>query len=50
MGVLRSGGVRIIHNKVLGGWYVVRGPHNTPISGRFDSKYDAEQWLQRHKR
>jgi len=40
-------GVRIVHNKVLGGWYVVRGPHDTPISGKFDSKYDAQEWLRR---
>ena len=25
--------VRIVHNKLLGGWYVVRGPHQTPLSG-----------------
>lgn len=39
--------VRIIHNKLLGGWYVVRGPHQTPISGRFDTKADALAWLNR---
>lgn len=40
-------GVRIVHNKLLGGWYVVRGPHQTPISGRFDTKAEAEAWLLR---
>lgn len=37
--------VRIVYNKLLGGWYVVRGPHQTPLSGRFDSKAAAEAWL-----
>lgn len=36
---------RIVHNRILGGWYVVRGPHQTPISGRFDSKADAQASL-----
>lgn len=40
-------GVRIIHNRVLGGWFVVRGPHDTPISGRFDSKAEAQASLER---
>lgn len=38
-------GVRIVHNKLLGGWYVVRGPHQTPLNGRFDSKAEAQAWL-----
>jgi hypothetical protein len=46
----RSSGVRIVHNRLLGGWYIVRGPHQTPISGRFDSKGEAESWLNRQKR
>lgn len=33
--------VRIVHNKLLGGWFVVRGPHQTPLSGKFDSRADA---------
>lgn len=41
----RGSGVRIVHNKLLGGWYVVRGPHQTPIGGRFDSKAEAQAWL-----
>ena len=36
---------RIVHNKLLGGWYVVRGPHQTPISGRFDTRAEAQMWL-----
>jgi len=39
--------VRIVHNKLLGGWFVVTGPHQTPISGRFDSKEEAKAWLAR---
>ena len=42
-----SAAVRIVFNRLLGGWYVVRGPHQTPLSGRFDSKADAEAWLKR---
>jgi len=42
-----AGEVRIVHNRMLGGWYVVRGPQHTPISGRFDSKEEAMAWLSR---
>lgn len=39
-------GARIVHNKLLeGGWYVVIGPHQTPLNGRFDSKAEAEAYL-----
>lgn len=40
-------GIRIVHNRLLGGWFVVRGPHQTPLTGRFDSKADAVAWLNR---
>lgn len=40
-----ASGIRIVHNKLLGGWYVVRGPHQTPLNGRFDSKAKAQAWL-----
>ncbi len=40
-----SSDVRIVNNKLLGGWYVVRGSSDTPISGRFSSKEAAQQWL-----
>lgn len=43
----RIPGVRIVYNKLLGGWFIVRGPHQTPIGGRFDSKADAEAHLMR---
>jgi hypothetical protein len=30
--------IRIVHNRLLGGWFIVRGPHQTPIAGRFDTR------------
>jgi hypothetical protein len=39
--------IRIIHSRVLGGWFVVRGPHQTPISGRFQTRADALAHLNR---
>lgn len=39
--------VRIVYNKLLGGWYIVRGPHQTPISGRFNSREEAKAHLDR---
>jgi hypothetical protein len=40
-------GVRIIYNRILGGWFVVRGAHQTPLTGRFDTKAAAIAWLSR---
>ena len=40
-------GVRIIYNRILGGWFVVRGAHQTPLTGRFDTKAAAIAWLTR---
>ncbi len=37
--------LRIVHSKILGGWLIVRGPHMTPIGGRFNSKSEALQHL-----
>ena len=37
---------KIVHNRLLGGWYVVRGPYQTPLSGKFDSKAEARAWLE----
>jgi len=37
--------IRIVHSKILGGWFIVRGPHMTPIGGRFESKAAALQHL-----
>lgn len=39
--------IRIVYNKLLRGWYVVRGPHQTPLSGRFESRAAAKAWLER---
>jgi hypothetical protein len=39
--------IRIIHSRILGGWFIVRGPHMTPISGRFDSRAQALAHLKR---
>lgn len=33
--------MKIVYNKLLNGWYIVRGAHHTPISGRFDTKAQA---------
>lgn len=33
---------KIVYNKLLGGWYVITGPHQTPLNGRFDSKEEAQ--------
>ena len=37
--------VKIVLNKLLGGWYIVRGPHHSPIAGRFATKAEALAWL-----
>ena len=46
---MAKNGVRIVFNKLLGGWYVVRGPHQTPLNGKFESKAEAQAWLNRDK-
>lgn len=40
-------GVRIVFNRLLGGWFIVRGPHQTPIGGRFPSREAALAHLSR---
>lgn len=47
IGAKDAGEVRIVYNKLLGGWYIVRGSSDTPISGRFASKEEAQAHLQR---
>jgi len=39
--------IKIVHNRMLGGWYIVRGKAQTPISGRFDTRAQALAHLQR---
>lgn len=33
--------VKIVFNQLLKGWFIVRGPHHTPIGGRYESRADA---------
>ena len=42
--------IRIVYNKLLGGWYIVRGPHQTPLGGRFESRQAAKDHLERQDR
>jgi hypothetical protein len=37
--------VKIVQNKVLGKYYAVVGPHQSPISGPFDSRQEGWDWL-----
>ena len=37
--------IKIVYNKLLGAWYVVRGPHHFPLAGPFATKDDAEARL-----
>jgi hypothetical protein len=39
--------MKVVYNSLLGGWYIVRGAHQTPISGRFDTKAAAVAHLRR---
>lgn len=39
--------MKVVYNGLLGGWYIVRGAHQTPISGRFDSREAALAHLRR---
>lgn len=43
----RDAGARVVYNRLLGGWYVVTGPHQAPLNGRFESKEEAQAWLAR---
>jgi hypothetical protein len=38
---------RVVYNKLLRGWYVVRGPHQAPLSGRFETRAAAIAYLNR---
>ena len=39
--------MKVIYNGLLGGWYIVRGAHQAPISGRFETKEAAVAHLRR---
>lgn len=40
---------KIVFNRLLGGWFVVRGPYHFPLAGKFATKADAKAWLNRKK-
>jgi hypothetical protein len=39
--------MKVIYNSILSGWFIVRGAHQTPISGRFDTRELALAHLRR---
>ncbi len=39
--------MKVIYNGLLGAWYIVRGAHQTPISGRFETREAALAHLRR---
>jgi len=39
--------MKVVYNGLLGAWYIVRGAHQTPISGRFETKEAALAHLRR---
>lgn len=41
--------IKIVHNRLLGGWYVVRGAHHFPLAGRFATRAEAAAWLARRR-
>ena len=39
--------MKVIYNGLLGAWYIVRGAHQAPISGRFETREAAVAHLRR---
>ena len=39
--------MKVVYNALLGAWYIVRGAHQTPISGRFETRESALAHLRR---
>ena len=39
--------IRIVFNRLLNGWFVVRGPHHSPLYGPFATKAEAKAALNR---
>lgn len=33
--------LKVVYSKLLGGWFIVTGPHHTPIGGRFNTRNEA---------
>lgn len=42
--------IKIVHNTLLGGFYVVRGSHQFPLSSRFATREQARQWIEQRQR
>lgn len=42
-------GIKIAHNALLGGWFIVRGRHQAPLAGRFESRSAALAYLAARK-
>ena len=40
---------KVIFNRLLNGYYIVKGPHQTPISGRFETRAAALAHLNRNR-
>lgn len=40
---------KIVFNRLLRGWFVVRGAHQWPLGGPFATKADALAWLDRKR-
>ena len=40
---------KIVFNRLLGGYYIVKGPHHTSISGRFETRAAALAHLNRNR-
>jgi hypothetical protein len=40
---------KIIFNRLLNGWFIVRGEHQAPIGGRFETKQQAIDHLNRKR-
>jgi hypothetical protein len=40
---------KIIFNRLLNGWFIVRGKHQTPIGGRFETKQAAIDHLNKKR-
>ena len=36
--------MKVIYKPLLNNWYVVQGRHQTPISGAFGTRQEAEEW------
>jgi len=45
----KHGACRVVFSPILGGWFIVRGQHRTPIGGRFESRAAALAHLNSRK-